>query len=339
MKTTIKDIARLCDVSITTVSRVLNNKTESIGAQTVKKVQQKIDELGFRPNLIARSMITRQSHTVGLVIPDIRNPFFSEFARGVEDHMNNQGYGVFLCNTDSSLEKENQYLDLLQGKLTDGIIFTTQNKLETSKYFGDFIKNQFPIVLMERYLEGNADIPGIYVDNKGGAADLCRFIISRGHQNIACITGPLQTTNARLRLEGYKEALLEAGIKINEQIIIEGNYRYGSGRDGMKNLLDNNKSKFTAVFACNDMMAFGAYETLEEYGLKVPDDISLAGFDNIPFPKVFKPQITTVNLPAYNMGEKSAEMLMKIIRKEKLNDISFQYSLDIIDKGSVDFKK
>lgn len=335
MKVTIKDIARLCDVSVTTVSRVINNKTESIGKETVLRIQRKIDELGYTPNSVARSMITGRSHTVGLVIPDIRNPFFSELARGVEDYMHERQYGVFLCNTDSSMDKEKQYIDLLKGRFSDGMLFTTQNNYELSEYFSELMNNKYPIVLIERYIEGVKNIPGIYLDNQGGARKICDLIIQKGHRKIACITGPLQTTNARKRLEGYRQSLSEAGIKIDPALVVEGDYRYSGGYHRMLELLGDHKHEFTAVFACNDMMAYGAYKALEEKGLRVPEDLSLAGFDNITYPDVFKPKITTVELPAYEMGQKAAHMLMKQMCKEKLEPLTYEYTLDVVDKGSV----
>lgn len=340
MKVTIKDIARLCDVSVTTVSRVINNKTDNIGAKTVERVEKKIIELDYTPSTVARSMVTGRSHTVGLVIPDVRNPFFSELARGVEDYMNEHQYGVFLCNTDSSLEKEKQYIDLLKGRVSDGMLFTTQNRFEFSHYFIELIQNKYPIVLIERYLEGVEKFPGVYFDNRGGAKKICDFIISKGHRHIACITGPLETTNAKMRLDGYLDALKEAGIPYDETLVVNGTYRYHSGYECMKNILERNGrrsegEKITAIFASNDMMAYGAYKALEEAGLEVPSDISLAGFDNIKFPDVFRPKLTTVELPAYDMGKRAAAMLMKLMRKEKLEEVTYEYPLEVVDKGSV----
>lgn len=335
MGVTIKDIARMCDVSVTTVSRVLNNKTETIGKDTVIRIREKIEEIGYRPNSVARSMITGISHTIGLVIPDVRNPFFSELARGVEDYMNDREYGVFLCNTDSSLEKEKQYIDLLKGKFTDGIIFTTQNKNEHSQYFGSFLHHSYPVVLIERYMAESEKIPSIFVDNRGGAEKLCDFIVSKGHRKIACITGPLETTNARLRLEGYKDSLRKNGIEFDEKLLAEGSYRYGSGYKAMKELLERAGGAFTAVFACNDMMAYGACKALEEEGLSVPGEMSLAGFDNIKFPDVLRPRLTSVELPAYEMGRKAAEMLFGVMKKQDIGSFRYEYSLEVVDKGSV----
>ncbi len=339
MKITIKDIARLCNVSVTTVSRVINHKVDNIGADTVRKVEDKIRELGFKPNAIARSMVTGKSNTIGLVIPDVRNPFFSELAKGVEDFMNDQNYGVLLCNTDSSLEKEEQYIKLLRGKSVDGVIFTTQNTNESEKYFVDILKNHYPVVLIERYVQGVENVPGVYVDNFGGAQKMCRFLLERGYRKIACITGPLHTHNAVLRFEGYKSVMQDAGIELNHDIILEGNYHYECGYELMQRLLSEFSGEFDAVFACNDIMGYGAYKALQDAGLSVPGDIALSGFDNTPFLEVFEPKLTTINLPAHEMGKKAAEMLFKVMSKDESQKLEYRFELELVDKGSVGYKE
>ena len=339
MKITIKDIARLCDVSVTTVSRVINHKVDNIGAATVRKVEEKIEELGFKPNAIARSMVTGKSNTIGLVIPDVRNPFFSELAKGVEDCMNQHKYGVLLCNTDGSLEKEERYVKLLRGKSVDGIIFTTQNNYESEGYFEEIISKHYPVVLIERYLNTPQEVPGVYVDNTEGAKMICQFLLSRGFRKIACITGPLHTSNSVQRLQGYKKALAEAGIELNSNIIVEGNYHYNSGYLLTKELITRYRAEFDAVFACNDIMGYGAYKALQDAGLTVPDDMALAGFDNTPFLEVFEPRLTTINLPAHEMGKKAAEMLMPVMNKEPLDNVRYEFELELIDNGSVGWKK
>ena len=338
MKITIKDIARLCDVSVTTVSRVINHKVDNIGEATVLKVEQKIKELGFKPNAIARSMVTGKSNTIGLVIPDVRNPFFSELAKGVEDYMNFHKYGVLLCNTDGSLEKEERYVKLLRGKSVDGAIFTTQNNYESETYFEDIVKKHYPVVLVERYLSSGLEVPGVYVDNSEGAEMICRFLLARGFRRIACITGPLHTSNSVQRLQGYKKALAKAGIELNPNIIVEGNYHYNSGYLLMQELIEKYRTEFDAVFACNDIMGYGAYKALQDAGLAVPEDVALAGFDNTPFLEVFEPRLTTVNLPAHEMGKKAAEMLMAVMNKEPLANIKHEFELELIDYGSVGWK-
>ncbi len=338
MKVTIKDIAKLCNVSVTTVSRVINDKTNNIGANTVVRVKEAISRTGYKPNSIARSMVTGKSHIIGLVVPDVSNPFFSELSKGIEDYMNDLEYGVLLCNTDSSFEKEERYIDLLRCKVVDGIIFTTQNNYESPKYFIDMLQKRYPTVLIERYIEGAEGVPGVYVDNLGGAEKICNFIVEKGHKVIACITGSMNTTNTILRLQGYKNALAMACIGIDENLIIEGNYHYDSGYECMNELLRRHGRKLDAVFVCNDLMAYGAYKALQEAGINVPDDMSIAGFDNTTFLDVFEPRITTVHLPVHKIGVKAAEMLMAIINNEKLECIKYDFKLGIVDKGSVGTK-
>ncbi|MCC8180841.1 MAG: LacI family transcriptional regulator, partial [Planctomycetes bacterium] len=201
---TIKDIARICGVSITTVSKVINRKFTGIGEPTIERVQQVVEEYGYAPNAVARSMVTRKTHTIGLVVPDIRNPFFAELARGVEDVCNNRSYGCFLCNTDGDNEKEDANIRLLRGRVADGIIFTTQNRIEFNPAFTRLREGKYPFCLIERYLESMPDVPGVYFDNIGGARLAVEHLIASGHSRIAFIAGPNTTVNAQHRRHGYE---------------------------------------------------------------------------------------------------------------------------------------
>ncbi len=332
---TIKDIARYCDVSIATVSRVINNKPQGVGEKTVERIREAIRLMNYQPNSIARSMITKRSHTIGLVIPDVRNPFFSELARGVEDVCNESSFGCFLCNTDGSIDKENEYIRLLRGRVVDGVLFTTQNNVEFNEVFFDFQKTHYPFCLIERYVNELAEVPGVYFDNLKGAYEMTRFILDRGHRKIAFISGPLSTSNARLRREGYLQALREQGIEPDESLMIEGNYRYSGGYSAAEKLLHGSRPGFTALFAANDLMAFGAYKYLEEKGLSIPGDVSIAGFDNIAYPPVMRPVLTTIEIPAYELGKRAAEMLFRIIRREELDEKKIVFAPVLRDRGSV----
>jgi len=334
-KATIKDIARICGVSITTVSRVINNKKEGVGADTLEHILRVIKELNYQPNVVARSMITKRSHTIGLVIPDIRNPFFSELARGVEDVCNRYEYGCFLCNTDGDFEKENEYIQLLRGRVADGILFTTQNNAEYNEVFRDFIARRFPFCFIERYIDELPEVPGVYFDNRLGAAMITDYLLDHGHRRIAFVSGPLTTHNARQRKEGYIASLANHGIAADESLIVEGNYKYNGGYQAADTLVAAGKADFTAVFASNDLMALGVLQRLEEMGYKVPEDISIAGFDHITYPPVLKPKITTVEIPAYSFGKTSAELLFTLMRGEKPEREKIVFSPNLIELGSV----
>ncbi len=334
-KITIKDIARMCGVSITTVSRVINNKPEGVGEQTIARIREAIKETNYQPNSMARSMITKKSHTIGLVLPDVRNPFFSELARGVEDVSNKYSFGCFLCNTDGSVDKENEYIDLLRGRIADGILFTTQNNNEFNKAFFDFQRSAYPFCFIERYIDKMPDIPGVYFDNFAGARKMGDFLLDRGHRKIAFISGPLSTHNARQRRDGYIAALSDRGLDLDESLFVEGNYKYDGGYQAVTELLDRRNAEFTAVFAANDLMALGAYKNLEERGFGVPQDVSIAGFDNISFPPVLRPTITTIEIPAYELGVKSAEILFALIRGAAPTESRYLFSPVLRDKGSI----
>lgn len=335
MSVTIKDIAKECNVSITTVSRVINNKDEGVGERTREFILDTIARLDYRPNALARSMITKRTNTIGLVIPDVRNPFFSELARGAEDVCNENGYGIFLCNTDGSMEKEGEYIRILKDRFTDGILFTTQNTIEYNQTFKLFLKKHFPFLFIERYVDELKEVPGVFVDNFQGAYKLTQFIINKNHHKILFISGPLTTKNAQHRRNGHLKALNDNGIEAAERFILHGNYRYSGGYKAVKQYIASHGVDFTALFASNDLMAFGAYEALEEEGLSIPEDVSLAGFDNTPFPQVFRPKITTVEIPAYKMGQTAATMLLEIIQKSEPDEKKKVFTLDLIDKGSV----
>lgn len=316
MAVTIKDIAKLANVSITTVSRVINNKSEGVSEETRNRILQLVKELGYQPNAIARGLVTKKTKTIGLIIPDISNPFFPDIARGVEDSAHIYGYNVFLCNTDDNLEKESEYINALKEKYVDGIIFTSSAP-SNYEHIMELIKSGVPVIMMDRRIESE-DIYGVFIDNYEGGYLATKHLIDLGHRKIACITGPLNVRNARERLAGYKKGLLENGLEVDEELIFEGDYKINSGIVGTEKLLNNNKD-ITAIFACNDLMAYGAYETIRSYGYKIPDDISIVGFDDIQLSQILEPQLTTIRQPAYDMGLTAARMLIKLIEGKKLN--------------------
>ncbi|APC09283.1 LacI family DNA-binding transcriptional regulator [Neomoorella thermoacetica] len=332
---TIRDIAKLANVSITTVSRVINNKDEGISEETRKRVLKIMDEMNYRPNTIARSMITRRTNTIALVIPDICNPFFPELARGVEDTANKYGYQLVLANTDGDPLKEENYIKVFQEKFVDGIIFTTQNNIEYHPIFFRLRQQKYPYVLIERYIEELDDIPGVYFANIDGACQATEHLIQKGHRKIVFISGPLKTTNARLRLQGFLKALQEAEIAPDYNLIVEGDYKMNSGYHAIKGLLEKGTNKFTAIFAANDLMALGAQRALKEYGFKIPRDVSLVGYDNIFLTETMEPPLTTVEIPSYQMGVKATELLLMTINGDVKEKKRIVFNAKLIIRESV----
>lgn len=322
MAITIKDIAKRTDVSIATVSRVINNKSEGVSDGTRKRILEVVKELGYQPNALARGLVTKRTKTIGLIIPDIANPFFPDIARVVEDCANKQGYSVFLCNTDDNLHKESQYIKVLGEKCVDGIIFTS-NAIPKQEHTIELIKNSIPLVLMDRWVELEG-ICGVFLDNLKGGYMASKHLIDLGHERIACITGPLYSKTAKDRLEGYKKALFEEGIPVDKSIIVEGDYKINSGFNAAEKLLNK---KVTAIIAFNDLMACGACKSVKANGYRIPEDISIIGFDDIQLSQMM--ELTTIRQPSYEMGIAAIKMLIKLIEHKKINKriISFEPSL------------
>jgi len=310
----IKDVAEKAGVSITTVSHVIN-ETRYVSDDLKTRVQSAMEALNYRPNTLARSLRSGRSRTIGLVIPDISNLFFAEISRKIEDKGFEFGYSVILCNTDDDLEKEKRYIDVLLEKQVDGIIFISAG--EAKENILKQMEMDIPIVVADR------DIPSltsdvVLIDNHEGGYEATNYLITLNHKRIACITGPSLVTPSALRVEGYKHALKDAGIPINESLICQGDFRYESGENCMRNLLKNPEPP-TAVFVCNDMMALGAFRAIHECGMKIPDNISVVGFDNIPLSQTAYPALTTMAQPIAEMANISVDLLVERIQyKQKL---------------------
>lgn len=332
MAVTIKDIAKKANVSIATVSRVMNKKHEGIRPDTRERILKIIEETNYQPNTIAQSMVTNKTSTIGLIIPDIRNPFFPELVRGVEDYSKKYHYNVFLCNTDGDIQKEKEYLDLLTKKKVDGIIYantyaTLDNEIEKL-----LSKSNIPVVLIDRW-EEKSSYSGVFVDNENAGYMATNHLLSLSHKKIGCITGPAYIKNSQDRLNGYKKALKEVGIEVEDKFIQTGNYQIEGGYKAAVTLL--NQGEVTAIFALNDLMAFGVYQLANETGVSIPEDLSIVGFDNIKYNNILHPKLTTVKQPIYNMGETSTNMLIeKIENSDKQTQEMIYLKTELIERDS-----
>ncbi len=308
---TIKEIAKKANVSIATVSRIINNKTEGYSEETRKHVQKIIDELNYSPNTIARGMVTKKTYTLGLVIQDIANPFFPKMVRGIEDIANQYGYFILLCNTDGSVEKEENYISFLKGKRVDGIIITTSNGNDP-EYIQQITEGDIPFVFLDEIAENTNCV---CIDNEMGGYLATKHLIDLGHINIACIAGPKNSITNLNRIEGFKQALIEFGLELNLNNIYEGSYKTESGYSNMKKILKDNND-VSAVFCINDFNAIGAYKAAIENELQIPKDISIVGFDDIYKSLEGQFGLTSISQPAYELGKTSAKMLIDIINNK-----------------------
>lgn len=305
---TIKKIAELAGVSSATVSKVINGKDEHISDATRQNVLKIVEREGYIPNGIAKSLRVRNTKTIGLIIPDVMNPFFAELARGVGDAAEKRGYTVILCNTDNEGIKEDKTIKILQEKMVDGIIIAaTENSAGKS-----LERCNIPLVLLDRHIELDMKVGSITVDNEKGGYIATEYLIGKGCNNISYISSKTSTKPSAERLEGYKRALMKNGIEFNEDITYYNNFRTETGYLGVLNVLDINK-RIDGIFCGNDLIAIGAIKALKEKGIRVPEDVRVIGFDNISICDFIDPPLTTIRQPIYEMGEEAIEMLINII--------------------------
>ncbi|MBA7630667.1 Ribose operon repressor [subsurface metagenome] len=314
MNPTIKDVANLAGVHPSTVSRVINDDSR-ISEKTKNKVLLIIKKLGYTPNAIARGLKTKRTHTLGMLIPDITNPFFAEIARGVEDAANKNNFNVILCNTDDKLKKERTYLEILRGKRVDGLILGTAHIRDKSIL--ELEKKKFPYILVSRNIEG-LDKNCVIVDDVAGGIIVTEYLIKLGHRRIAHITGPLTVRAAINRLEGYKFALEKHQIEYKEELAEEGDFRINGGYQAMKKFLKLSKPP-TAIFAANDLLALGAIQAIQKKKYHIPEDFCIIGFDDIRLASFVYPPLTTIRQPMLEMGALAVKMLLKIIEEGEFN--------------------
>jgi len=315
-KTTIKDVARKANVSHTTVSRALNNKSR-IKSETKEKILSIAKELNYRPDFIARSLVMRRTKTLGLVITTIANPFYTELAQGIETTAIRLGYNIILCSTNYDLAAEKKYIDMLQSKGVDGILFT-------SAHMGDpniieLAEEGFPMILVNRRthhptVRDRVDYVG--VDNIRGGFLAVEHLIKLGHKRIGVIGGSSESSVGFERLEGGKKALATFGLEAMGDYFLEGDFLKGSGYRGGKKFLEMDEPP-TAIFATNDYMALGTYQAVMEEGIKVPEEIALVGFNDIEFTSMKGIELTTIGQKKYEMGALAVKTLVERIEGGK----------------------
>lgn len=308
---TIKDVAKRAGVAPITASRVIND-SGYVSEETRRRVEAAIEELGYVPNRVARSLRSKQTHTLALVLTDITNPFWTTVARGVEDAASEDGFSVILCNTDESEAKEQSYVRLLLQKQADGFLLVPANS--TSRSVVLIQKQQVPLVILDRSVASPVDT--VRSDSKGGAYQLTRHLLKLGHRRIAVLSGPQGVSTALDRVAGYRQAMTEAGLPLDDRMVIYGPFTQQGGYEMTQQLLTL-ALRPTALFAANNFIAIGAFRALREAGLRVPDDISLVAFDDLPGTFTMEPFLTVAAQQAYEMGRVATQLLL-----ERLTDAS-----------------
>lgn len=316
---TIKEVAKRAGVSVGTASHVLNGNVP-VSEELRKRVEKAIAELDYHPSQVARSLSIRRTHTFGMVIPDIANPFFPQIIRGVESVVTKSGFSLITFNTDDQLQREKEALTILRSRRVDGILLVIAPGRRDNSHIARAIDAGIPVVCLDRQPPGRLTLDCVSAANFSGSRDAVRHLIAMGHRDIAIVTGPLSLKNALDRLKGYKAAFAEAGLPVPEQRIKQGDFRQETGQRICQEMFSSGTRWPSALFVSNNLMAIGALEGLSDMGLRCPDHFALASFDGFVFPDAFHPTLTTVVQPAYQIGARGAEILMQRLENDLADD-------------------
>ena len=314
MTITIKDVAKKSGVSVATVSRILNG-LEGYSPETKQHVLQVIEELGYKRNAIARGLATKTTRTIGVLIPDVSTSFHGEVLRGIEDESHQNNYSVVLCNAGHIGNRTPEYLRVLEERQVDAIIIVSVNITDDIHDILSGLRIPYILVSTNSF---KFDIPYVKVDDEKAAYTATKYLIENGHKNIAMISGSqLDLIAGAPRVNGYKKALVDFGIALDESLIKYGDFSYESGIKCMNEFLNEDK-KFTAVFAASDDMAVGVLSVAYKNNIRVPDELSVVGYDNTKTAAMAIPPLTSVGQPLYDLGEKSIEKILTMLTRSSI---------------------
>jgi LacI family transcriptional regulator len=306
---TIRDVARVAKVHPGTVSRALNAETRGlVNQETAERVMRAAEELGYRPNPIARGLKTNRSYTIGVLIPDITNPLFPPILRGIEDRLDDAGYTSLIVNTDNDAERERSYLQALRARQVDGFIAATA-RLD-QEFLADLAAAGVPLVLVNRSFEDRS-VPAVTVDDRQGIRLAVEHVAELGHTRIGHVAGPQNISTGHRRYLGFLEAMRSAGLEaLAEHVRFSTSFTEAEGARVSGELLGG-ADDITAIVAANDRLAIGCYDTLEARGLRCPGDVSIVGFNDMPFVDRLRPPLTSVRVPQREIGTQAANLLLE----------------------------
>lgn len=335
MKLTIKDIAEASGVSKATVSRVLNN-SNAVSEETRKKVLDVIKETNFRPSSLARSLSLQKSHLIGIILPDLSNPVFSKIIAGAESYIRNKDYSLLITATDFDIDMKIKHINIMKDKGVDGLILVTDHgSREFHNTLMDFEK---PIIMIGSD-SSVLHIPSIKIDNYKASQDAVQYLVNLGHKHIGMIRGPLSDYHSGLqRYLGFRDTLGYYGY-YDENLVREGWYTFDDGYSAMESLLEA-KYEITAVFCASDLLAIGAIKCCIENGVKVPDDISFIGFDDVDLSRMYNPSLTTIRQPFEEQGDLAMRLMIEmienkyIIKKDDEDKFSTSMKYQLIERES-----
>jgi LacI family transcriptional regulator len=321
MKVTIKDIADACDVSKATVSRFING-SGYVSKDVADRLAGKIEELNYVPSATARSLSTKKSNVIGVIIPEVSNPFFAEIFKGISEIADKHDLNIFYCDTDNDGKKELKALNMLRSHEICGIILTpATGGLIDHEYNSDFVNAvkslNVPVVLLDRDIE-YVDWDGVFIDNFKGAYDSTQLLIKNGHKDIAIITGNRDLLIGQERFKGYMTAMYESDLTLHQEFIIEGDFTTETAYTKTINLLKLDKRP-TAIFTSNNLTTLGVLKAFTEQGIRIPEDIAIVGFDDIAVLQLLNICLTVVHRDTVDMGRKAMELLIDNMKDSNMN--------------------
>ncbi len=328
---TIKDVAKAAKVSPTAVSRYLNHHI-SLPTGTAARINQAVSQLGYYPNQLARNLSRGQSRMIGLVTPDIANPFFAQLASAAAEEAAARGFHILLCSTQNDPKREVAYLELLSGRQLDGLVVLTSCSF--GNLLGQHIANRDRVVLIDEDADIQ-DVPKVFVENQQGGYLATKHLLLHGHTRIAHIGGPEGLFSAKERFEGYAAALAEHGLTVDSDLVQFGLYTETFGRQATQRLLKLLDPP-SAIFAASDYVALGTLRCLNDNHLRVPNDISLVGFDDIPLSSLLRPPLTTIRQPIERLGHEGIRLLIETIEAgETTRPLVQRFPVELIERESV----
>ena len=337
MRTTIKDVAKKAGVSPATVSLVLNKSTLPISDETKEKVLKVAKELNYRPNMLAVSLATKRSNSIGLILPDVSNPFFSSISKCVQQSAMNRNFAVVTCSTNDDWASTCNYLKFFSDRGVDGIILTQsdfQSEEETASILNLIEDIQIPMVLIDRVYETSL-LPSVLVDQEKAGYLATQALLESGHRRIGCVAGPLGIYGTRKRLEGYKKALSEYNLEYDSSLVFEGKYDLQTGINSVPYMLGK---KVTGVFCFADFIATGVYQGIRNLGRRIPDDLSVVSIDDTILAEAVQPPLTSVAQPIEEIASVAVNTLIQIINNEGNNSNTI-HKLEPILKVRASVKK
>jgi DNA-binding LacI/PurR family transcriptional regulator len=314
MKVTIYDVAREAGVSIAAVSQVINGKGKISGKRRAEIVQV-MERLNYKPSLIATALTGKKTYTLGLLVPDISNPFFSEIARAVEKWGHHHGYSLVICSTDNDDERVEQYLSMLQQKRVDGIIIGTG--IAEQELLAPLLGKSIPVAMIARELPHNR-VDTVIVDDYAGGRLAARHLLELGHTRLAVLSEHHKVTSSLERIRGFRAEIQEAELELSDEWIkASGHDLIHDGKQNLAELMQGDERP-TAVFCCNDLLAIGALQAAKDMGISVPGELSIVGFDNTILTTVTDPQLTTIAQPTERMGRLVVELILGIKNRQQI---------------------